>query len=133
MNLSQENSKQLQNGKLEATAEGKLDDFAKNFLLRNKSARWVSVAISVVGIFVSMTMPVRADLEETDCESDDIDDIVIVHDKGRSRTCFEDAGEMSVEIDNAAVLYARDNNGIVNTDKGSFSFFENEVLTNSHA
>jgi hypothetical protein len=105
----------------------------KNFLLRrNKFASCVSVATTIVGIFISMTMPARAEITNSHCEEeggdgDQSEEMVIVqaHDE---RKCFQGEGEQGVLIHNVSALYARENNGYVTTNKGTFQFWENEQV-----
>lgn len=142
MPKSQKKSKQLQDEELKAIAEGGLNDLVKNFSLRNKFARWVSVATTIAGISISMTMPVQAEVKSSKCEGDhDTDDIVIVQtvdepkedggdgsDGTGERKCFEGAGEQDVFITDVKALYARENDGHVVTNKGTFQFSENEQI-----
>lgn len=133
---NQQKSKQLQHEELKAIAGGGLNDPTKKFSLRNKYVVWVSVAVSIVGIFAGMTMPVQADddgygISEDDCEdSDDSSNVVMVQISNR-RYCFDGPGEIdfpSVGIANVVTLYARNNSGYVVTNKGTFSFWEYEQL-----
>ena len=139
---TKEKSQQLSNKELEAVAEEELNDLAKKILLRNKFTKWVRITASIVGIFVSMTMPVRAEIERQGCEGDhDTDDIVIVqaHDESEEdggdgidgngeRKCFEGDGEKDVLIHNVESIYSRENTGSVDTNKGTFQFWENEQI-----
>lgn len=140
MSKTQEKSKQLQEGKLEMITKKGLNHLIKNLSLRNKFTRSVSVAVSVVGFSISMTMPAKADIDRTNCEGDhDTDDIVIVqgHDESKAeggdgikgngeRKCFEGDGEQDVNIHNVESLYSRENTGSVETNVGTFQFWENE-------
>ncbi|MGL5836270.1 MAG: hypothetical protein ACRC1Z_24020 [Waterburya sp.] len=109
---------------------------------RKKFARWVWIAVSVFGVSISMAMPARADIDESHCENEggsgsQSEEIVIVQEfdtnndgvTDRSeRKCFEGDGEKFVSIADVASLYSRDNNGSVNTNKGTFQFWDNEQI-----
>lgn len=132
--LKSQQSKQLQDEKLEALAGGGFNNPLKSFLLRNKVAIWVLVASSIVGIFAGMTMPVQADddgygIDTDKCEdSDDTNDVVLVQTDG-NRYCYDGPGSIDFRgIANVVTLYARNNSGYVNSNKGVFSFWEYEQL-----
>ena len=147
---NQEQSEQLQDKELEALMGRRLDDLVKNFSLRNTFTRWVSVAVCIAGISVGMTMPVQAEenhvypeIKRTTCEGDgDADDLVFVQegdepkedggdgiDGNGERKCFEGEGEIGgLLIGGVSKLYARENQGHVKTNKGTFQFFENDQI-----
>lgn len=109
--------------------------------LRNKRTVWSSVA-TTLGACIIMALPAQAEIERQGCEGDhDVDDIVIVqaHDESieeggdgiegnGERKCFEGDGELDVKIHNVESIYPRENTGSVNTNKGTFQFFDNEQI-----
>ena len=121
---NQEQSEQLQDKELEALMGKKLDDLVKNFSLRNKFAKWVSVAASIVGIFASMTMPAEAIYRTRDCNDSGYMRIM----QGSDMMCFAEAGEADVVIADVHILFSRNNAGYVLTNKGIYTFEKQDEI-----
>lgn len=115
---NQEPSEQLQNKELEALTRRRLDDLVKNFSLRNKFAKWVLVAASIVGSSVSMTMPVQA-VNRVSCNEAGYMQII----QGRGgKMCFANGGDIPVVIADVHKFYSGNNAGYIETNKVRLNF-----------
>lgn len=120
MPKSQEQSKQLQDEKLEAIAGGRLDDLGKNLSLRGKVARWAAVAVSVGAVSGILAPSVQAINRVHGSECATRHDFLKLN--GNIQFCFANKGDERVLIANVTSASSGNNEGYLETNKGRINF-----------